>query len=280
MDVRLTAATIDDLRLDHAVPAEPSGAPPVLYVHGLWGGAWVFEHYLAFTATTGREAWAINLRGHHRSRPVADLGRVALEDYVRDVADVLDVIGPAVVVGHSMGGLIAQAVASRPDVVAAVFMASVPPPGIPLLSWPLVCRAPRYALDVLRPRAFSVRPADARALALNAVPASRQAAIAARFVEDSGLAARQIAFGEFPAPRPPRCPVLVIGAGEDRLTPARLQRRIAAHYAADYVETPPHGHMLPVEVGWQAPIARVLTWLERVTAQAGRINLKLARTCS
>ena len=267
MDVQMTTERIGNLRLDRARPDRPTGAAPVLYVHGMWGGSWYFENYLRFTAARGREAWAINLRGHHGSRPVADLARVTLEEYVHDVADVLDAIGPAVVVGHSMGGLLAQAVAARPDVGAAVFMASVPPAGLSLLRWALLRRAPRYLPAALGPRAFRVREADARALALNAVPAALQAGLAARFVHDSGRVARQLALGALPSLPRPRCPVLVVGAARDRLTPAALQRRIAARYGADYIEAAECGHMLPIEPDWLPSIRGVLAWLDARTAR-------------
>ena len=268
MDIDVTTERIGGLRLDRARPHRLTGAVPVLYVHGMWGGSWVFENYLRVTAARGREAWAINLRGHHGSRPVDDLGNVTLEDYIHDVADALDALGPAVVVGHSMGGLLAQAVASRPDVTAVVLMASVPPAGLSLLSWALLRRAPRYLLAALGPRAFRPREADARALALGCVSPSLRATVAARFVHDSGRVARQLALGTLPALPRPRCPVLVVGARQDRLTPAALQRRVAARYDAEYVEAVGHGHMLPIEPGWPAPILRVLAWLDARTARA------------
>ena len=259
MDVRVTRERIGSLLLHHAAPPSPDGLP-ILYVHGMWGGAWVFEEWLGATAARGHEAWAINLRGHHGSRPVA-LGAVVLEDYVQDVADVLDLIGPAIVVGHSMGGLVAQIIAARDDVAAAVLLASAPPPSIPLISWALLRRLPWYAARLTARRTFSAREADARALSLNGVPAAQRAALASRFVADSGRVALQLALGRVRPPRP-RCPVLVIGTGRDRLIPARVQRRIARHYGAEYMEVPDRGHMLPVEPGWEVPFARMLAWLE------------------
>jgi len=125
MDIHVMRERIGDLRLDRARPARLTGAVPVLYVHGMWGGSWVFDNYLRFTAARGREAWALNLRGHHGSRPVDDLGRVTLEDYIHDVADALDALGPAVVVGHSMGGALAQRwVLAHPERVRALVLSS------------------------------------------------------------------------------------------------------------------------------------------------------------
>ncbi|PYM82321.1 MAG: hypothetical protein DME09_14685 [Candidatus Rokuibacteriota bacterium] len=105
---------IGDLLLDRAVPAARTRSAALLFIHGMWGGSWLFERPLALAAQAGWEAWAINLRGHHGSRPVADLGRVRLADYVQDVTDALQKVRPAIVIGYSMGGLLAQIVAARP----------------------------------------------------------------------------------------------------------------------------------------------------------------------
>jgi pimeloyl-ACP methyl ester carboxylesterase len=256
---------IDGLKLDHVIPARRTHAMPLLFVHGMWGGSWIFENYLSFAATRGWEAWAINLRGHHGSRPVERLARVCLEDYVRDVEDVLDAIGPAIVIGHSMGGLIAQIVASRREADATVLIVSAPPPGIALMHWSLAWRSLRYVVDVVGPRAFRVRDADACALALNKIASPARGAVARRFVEDSGLAARQLALGNIEPLKPIRCPVLVVSATDDRLIPVSVQRRIVERYRADHIPVLGRGHMLPIEANWRGPISRVLDWVDQRT---------------
>ena len=72
----------------------------LVFVHGMWGGAWVWEHWLPFFAARGWDGYAINLRGRAGSRPVADIGRVPLADYIEDVAAVARQLGDVVVVGH------------------------------------------------------------------------------------------------------------------------------------------------------------------------------------
>jgi pimeloyl-ACP methyl ester carboxylesterase len=52
----------------------------------------------------------MNLRGHHGSRPVRDIGKVSLTDYVADALEVAAALKNPIVIGHSMGGLIAQKV--------------------------------------------------------------------------------------------------------------------------------------------------------------------------
>jgi len=81
----------------------------------------------------------LNLRGHHDSRPVADLGRVSVLDFVQDTLAVAKNLGAPVLMGHSMGGLIAQELAEsrRP---CPVRLCSTPPRGIPVTSPMLIGR--------------------------------------------------------------------------------------------------------------------------------------------
>lgn len=258
---------IDDLLLDHQVPSIRKQATPILFVHGMWGGSWCFANYLRGAADDGWEVWAINLRGHGQSRPVPELGAVVLDDYVRDVADVLAKIGPAVVIGHSMGGLLAQIAATRGGVRAAAFLATAAPRGIVVLRWPALSRMPRYLGAMLGGRPFRPTDADAVALLLNRMTPAQRAEVLRRTVPDSGRVARALAF------RPPvvdaarvRCPTLVVGAADDAITPPDVQRRIAKRYGAEYLEVEGHGHMFLLEDGWEAPLERVLAWARRATS--------------
>ena len=67
---------IGDLLLEHAPAVGPVKPYPLLLVHGMNGGAWYLRPWLYAAAQSGWDSWAVNLRGHHGSRPVTDLGRV------------------------------------------------------------------------------------------------------------------------------------------------------------------------------------------------------------
>jgi hypothetical protein len=121
----------------------------------------------------------------------------------------------------------------------------------------------RYVADVALPRAFRVRDADARALALNDVAPAACGAVAGRFVAESGLVARQLALGRLAPLKPIRCPVLVVSATDDRLIPVAVHRRIAARYRADHVPVLGRGHMLPIEANWRGPASRILDWIDQ-----------------
>lgn len=253
---------IGDLLLERVIPTGKTKSPPLVFVHGMWGGSWYWTNYLKAAAEAGWDAWAINLRGHHGSRPIPDLGRVSVLDYVQDVLDCLRRLGEVVLIGHSMGGLIAQKVAETGGVRAAVALTSAAPRGILVLSWPVLSRMVKYLGPIFRSRAFTSSRADADALVLNQLPLDRQAWAYERFVPESGRVARELAFGLIAVDEARvRCPLLVVGAERDTITPAAVQRRIARKYGADYREMAGHGHMLMLEEGWERPFQQILEWI-------------------
>ncbi len=93
---------------------------PVVFLHGVTDSCHSFEPLLERLPSSIR-AIALTLRGHgDATRPVAGY---LYEDFAGDVRDALDALrlDRAVVVGHSMGGLVAQRVAiDYPDRVLAL----------------------------------------------------------------------------------------------------------------------------------------------------------------
>lgn len=103
--------------LDHD---SPSGKPLVM----LHGGAWRWQEYLSLIPSLGRRwhIYALDLRGNGRSGWMP--GKYRLEDFAEDNAEfVRRLTAPAVLVGHSIGGVIALMVAARcPDKVKALII--------------------------------------------------------------------------------------------------------------------------------------------------------------
>jgi pimeloyl-ACP methyl ester carboxylesterase len=90
----------------------------------LHGGAWRWQEYLSLIPSLGRRwhIYALDLRGNGRSGWVP--GKYRLEDFAEDNAEfVRRLTAPAVLVGHSIGGVIALMVAARcPDKVKALII--------------------------------------------------------------------------------------------------------------------------------------------------------------
>jgi pimeloyl-ACP methyl ester carboxylesterase len=261
---------VRDLVLRRERPASVTCPVPMLFVHGLWAGAWSLQNWVERAASTGWDAWAIELRGRNGSRPSAELGRVGIRDFAEDVRDVLMEIGPAVLVGYSLGGLVAQVVTSTDEgerVRALVLACSSAPRGIVGLSGPVVRRMPRYLPALIGSRAFLPRRADVDAMISNRTAPELRADRYARMIEDSGRAAREIAFGTIRVEGAAvRCPALVISAADDHLSPPPVQPKLVRKYHAEHVAFPNHAHSLALEEGWESAADALLGWAERVTS--------------
>ncbi len=86
-----------------------------ILVHGASHGSWCWERVTALLRGNGHQVVAIDLPGNGHDD--ISLGDISLETYASHVCQVLDAqAGPAILVGHSLGGLsITQAAEYRPD---------------------------------------------------------------------------------------------------------------------------------------------------------------------
>jgi pimeloyl-ACP methyl ester carboxylesterase len=246
---------------------EPAASerPPVLLIHGYGGGAWYFDKYQRFLAEHGYPSYAPNLRGHCGSRLVADLGRVSVFDYIEDAREVARHLGRPIVIGHSMGGLIAQKLAESDAVCAAVLQCAAPPRGISLFSARLAVRQLKHLGALLGSRPLAGTRGDYDALLFNRIPESERAALFPRFVADSGRVGRELSVSAVPVDeRKVRCPVLVISCSDDRYVVPRIGRRLARKYAAPYWEYPRHAHFPQYEPGWEGIAGDIVRWLDAV----------------
>lgn len=248
--------------------------PPILFVHGFLGGAWYFEKYQGFFSALGYPTYALDLRGHHGSRPVRDIGSVRFLDYVEDALEAANWLTSLkltthdsdyrpIVVGHSMGGLIAQKLAEADAVRAAVLLGPAPPRGIPLIGATLLLRQIRYLPTLLRSCPIMGTLADDRALTLNCIPSDEVASLHARFVPDSGRAGLDILLGVRVDEARVRCPMLVVSATDDRFVTARVARRVARKYGAAFHQYLGHAHFIMWEPGWEHPAEEIEQWLDR-----------------
>jgi pimeloyl-ACP methyl ester carboxylesterase len=104
------------------VVARAGGPSPhrILFVHGFTGAKEDFTEWLDPVAEMGWEAAAPDLRGHGDSAKPEGLDRYGLEIIADDVVAVADALGwdRFVLLGHSMGGMVAQHVALADGVAA------------------------------------------------------------------------------------------------------------------------------------------------------------------
>lgn len=102
--------------------------PPLLLLHGVTGDGSNWDYVAPALAQAGYRVLALDLRGHGlSSKP--ERGYRWAEDYAEDVVDFLrrHVQGPAILIGHSLGAVVAIPVAVRlPGAVRALVLEDPP----------------------------------------------------------------------------------------------------------------------------------------------------------
>jgi pimeloyl-ACP methyl ester carboxylesterase len=104
----------------------PDAGPPLVLVHG-GGSHWQGFLPIITALAADWHIYALDLRGHGRSGWTPE--RYCLDDYAADLCAFLDrqVAAPAVLMGHSLGGMIALLAAARvPLAVRAVILGDTP----------------------------------------------------------------------------------------------------------------------------------------------------------
>jgi pimeloyl-ACP methyl ester carboxylesterase len=245
------------------LPVDGATKAPVLCLPGLFAGAWVFEELLPLLAARGHPASAISYRGHPPLSPLESIGRQSLTDFAADACAAARTLDRPIVIGHSLGGLVALMMAGHNLIRAAVLVSPAPPRGISVLSPAILARMATYLPALLFSRPYLPTAAHLDALVLNCVPSEARAAVRDRFVPDSGSASREIALGAFKVPpRAIRAPMLVVGAEHDRFIPVGVSRRIATQYHAPFHVAAGHGHFIFAEPGWQHDAGVMLDWID------------------
>ena len=254
----------------------------IVMIHGMWGGGWNWENYQKFFEGKGYHCITPTLRFHDvdpKAPPSPRLGTTSLLDYAEDLEKEIRKLDTVpILMGHSMGGLLAQVLGSRGLAKALVLLAPAPPLGIMVLK-PSVIRS---FWSIFTRWGFwrkPMRPTFAEAVysMLHLLPSEEQKEIFDKFVYESGRAACEIGFWFFDRKRAAKvdesrvtCPVLVIAGAQDRITPASVVRKVAEKYRAvsTYQELANHAHWLIVEPDWQEITEYIADWLNQVLTKA------------
>jgi acyl-CoA synthetase (AMP-forming)/AMP-acid ligase II/pimeloyl-ACP methyl ester carboxylesterase len=247
----------------------------ILFVHGAWSSSWYWENFfMPWFADRGYRCRAVSLRGHGGSD-----GRVrwaSISNYVADVAVAAEGLDNPIIVGHSMGGYIAQKYASKYPVRAVALLASVPPSG----AWHALHR-----IVTERPRAFIRTIAT---LDLYGVVADPETARALLFSRDESRTDRDHLLKHLKSESfrgfidmlinpvckhiPKGVPVAVIGAEFDQIISDANLRETARFHGVEPITLPMASHMLTVDDRWRDAATILENWLSSAVLQEDRPN--------
>ena len=252
--------------------------PPVLLIHGMWSTPATFDRLRPVLEEAGHRTHAPCILFHDRPvslPPHAALGELSITAYVDHlVAEAGKLGAPPVILGHSMGGLLAQMVAQR-----------IPHAGLVLLSPAAAANSQSPSLDPFRTLKSVVlkwgwweQPtlcdeAGARWGIFNGVPEDVTRREIDALVWDSGRVLAEMAlpplFGNVTRVDYARLnqPALVVVGLNDRITPPGIARATARNLTGqiDYQELPGAPHWLFWGELEDRVTAMVVDWLKMLS---------------
>lgn len=230
--------------------------PPVVLLHGSANAAAVWSLWQPRLAAHGWSSYALDLRGHGRS-PAVDLAQTGMADYASDVRTLFGQLRqPPVLVGWSMGGLLALMVAAAGEAAACVALAPSTPVRQVDAAVPVRCgimTVEAYGITSTDPEEQPAMPdltLDERRIALAALgPES----LRARDERQRGMVIEALP-----------CPLLLVTGALDRAWPR--ERYEDLWFPADrlHIEGASHWGLVLNERALQAMIPQVASWLDRV----------------
>lgn len=221
--------------------------PAALLVHGAGGGGWEWNVWMRVFAAAGFDARAPDL-----APGAAGLAATQLHDYAAQVGAALAGLArPRVVVGASLGGLLALMQGGAPD--ALVLVNPLPP-----APWHAAL-TPAQDDAAIVPWRTNARLEGTRRALPDADDAARLYAFR-RWRDESGAVLAQARAGVDVAL--PRCPALVIVSDADAEVPPAASLALAAALSASVLRLPAASHVGPL-LGRDAATtaAQAVAWL-------------------
>ncbi len=106
-------------------------AANVVMVHGAFCGGWVFDAFREPFEALGHAVLTPDLPGHEPGARSGAVAGLSMSDYAKAIAQLCEAQEtPPILIGHSLGGLVAQMAAARTRVEALILLAPSAPWGV------------------------------------------------------------------------------------------------------------------------------------------------------
>lgn len=222
---------------------------PVFLIHGMWSTPDIMGELSDSFSAQGYEVHSLGLPLHVPKNELSttqrkQLARMGISDYVSAILDDIfrvmkDKPGQKpILVGHSMGGLLAQLVAAEIECDKLVLLSSGAPAGINATSLSVLRTFGHNLFKFPLWRSFTnLLLKNIQYGIANTQSAQVHQDLVRASTFESGRVTTQMSMW-FLFPKPPtrvdfskiKCPVLVIGGSEDKITPIKIQHKIAKKF--------------------------------------------------
>jgi pimeloyl-ACP methyl ester carboxylesterase len=254
--------------------------PTVLFIHGMFMNSRSWENWLPYFESKGYSTLAPDWPYHEgdpkwlRKNIPPELGKLGLTDLVDHFAEIIKSLPEKpIIVGHSMGGIVAQLLVARGLAASAVCMSTAPPKGVISFKWsflkgnfptvnpfkgnsPCIMTLPRFHYTFCNTMTMEE---TAQAFDRYVVPETRNAA------RQGTTNAGKVDFQK------PHIPMLFIAGAEDTIVPCSLVERNAKKYPkssgiTDFKSFDGRSHYIFNQDNWEEVADYILHWLPSPSA--------------
>ena len=244
-------------------------------VHGAFCAGWAFDSFREPFEAAGHLVTAPDLPGHATDRGAVVAG-LSMGDYAGAVRRIIEAqVEPPILIGHSLGGLVAQMAAARGRVAGLILLAPSAPWGVTgSTAEEAISAVSLYALGPYWALAVDPDYPAARRYLFDRLPRAVRRATFARLVPESGRALWETLnwwLDPFATTlvdtRAMRGPVLAIAGGLDAIHPVATVRATARRIGGETLVFEGMSHWLVGEPGWQAVAGACLDWISDLSAR-------------
>lgn len=247
----------------------------IVFVHGMFQNPKSWNHWIRVFSDKGYDciapAWPLH-EGEPaalRQDPPSGLGELGLDEIYASIVGTVSNLDRPLVVGHSVGGLIAQKLLAADLVSGAVAISSVAPNAMLDFDWGFIKNSAVIA-NPLKGDEPVFMDAETFHDAFANTLTEEQAAAA--FIETATHDSRNVlrdcmgVAGKIDLSRP-HAPLLLIAAEKDEIIPAHLTERNFTAYddngsVTAFQEFPNRSHYICNEPGWEEVATFVAEWLD------------------
>lgn len=240
--------------------------PPLLFIHGSYCDAWVWtRNFLPAFAKAGWHGSAISLRGHGKGEAQDFINSYGIAAYLDDIQAGVDQLhAQPVLIGHSLGGYLAQKYALEHKVRGLVLLASPSLLGLQGAMHHIAAYHPLLAMQLYGLMTVGPAHTDMKVIS-NALFGDRKTAetfgpTLPQFQRESTRVMMEASWPDFRFPKE-LPPTLALGGDNDAFVP-EFEFRYAAqfwHGQSKILRGVPHGMM--IAPSWPEVASEIMGWL-------------------
>lgn len=246
--------------------------PALLLVHGAWHGAWCWEDEFApYLRGLGLDVFSMNLPGHGQAG-AEKIAWYSIADYVEAVAAELRKLNrPTVVLGHSMGGYVAQKLMERnpKNLAGVVLFAAATQRGVLRVVGSMLAKHPLdFLVANVKQSLYHLVRTPERARALFHSAAMSREDLQRHWQRIGNESYRAFLDMLLLAPmrsrrRQQALPVLVLGGEQDVVFPPNVVEACAKSFGVNATIYQAMPHCLQQDANWRQVANDVFAWMQR-----------------